>query len=558
MKKVFISSTSKDLADYRQAATETCLKLGLFPIDMKHFEAMSFGASEGSKRKLDGADVYIGIFAHRYGYVEDGYDKSVTELEFDYAGERGLDRLCFLIDPTHPWPDDGDHRDGDARLATLKGRVNKLIRSEFTTVDDFSAKLIQALAAWKEVHEPRGRFVFRLGVVVALLITLIVLGGAAGYAAWQFAQPPVMTGDFNIAVAQFADVAAGSTTPAGVLVSQALFDFLESEYSNSNFGITVQLAHDKIGVIAEASAAQQLAQTIQADLVIYGTVTTSADQLVVSPKFYVADLFRNDVGELAGQHELAFPVEMAISDVTDFTAQGSASLRQKASILLDFTEGLGYFAGEAYAFSLRAFERAIAGASAYADFKGQEVLYLFGANAAVKLKDVDTAQRYVDQALVLNPVYARAYIAQGNIDYVRQDYETALAHFEQAVSMEDQSFGARIAEKAGVSIGNIYTVLYQTAGDAQKPGYAQQALAHYQPVIEAYVASSSGDLRELAAGAYYGSGMIAQFEGDLSGAADAFQQTLILTRNSELRTRANNRLNMVSQLLGTASVGGSS
>ncbi|MBZ0288187.1 MAG: DUF4062 domain-containing protein, partial [Anaerolineae bacterium] len=185
MKKVFISSTNKDLSAYRQAATETCLKLGLFPIDMKHFEAMSFGATEGSRRKLDGADVYIGIFAHRYGYVEDGYDKSVTEMEFDYAGERGLDRLCFVIDPAYPWPNNPDFRDHDPRLEQFKSRINKLIRSEFTTVDDFSAKLIQALAAWKEIHEPRGRLVFRLGVVVALLITRLVMVGAAGYLVWR-------------------------------------------------------------------------------------------------------------------------------------------------------------------------------------------------------------------------------------------------------------------------------------------------------------------------------------------------------------------------------------
>jgi hypothetical protein len=46
------------------------------------------GASEGSKSKLEAADLYIGIFAHRYGYTEEGYQKSVTEIEFDHAGER--------------------------------------------------------------------------------------------------------------------------------------------------------------------------------------------------------------------------------------------------------------------------------------------------------------------------------------------------------------------------------------------------------------------------------------------------------------------------------------
>ncbi|MBZ0289304.1 MAG: hypothetical protein K8I30_16915, partial [Anaerolineae bacterium] len=343
------------------------------------------------------------------------------------------------------------------------------------------------------------------------------------------------------------DVSAGSATQAGALVSQSLFDFLESEYSSSNFGIRIQIAHDKIGVVAEASDAGRLAQTIHADLVIYGTVTASASHLVVAPKFYVADLYRTDVGELAGQHELAFPVQMAMNDLSVFTSQGNNSLRQKASILLDFTEGLGYFAGEAYAFALRAFERAIDEARRYDDFDGKEVLYLFGANAAIKLADVDTAQRYVDEALRLNPTYARAYIALGNIHYVRKDLTTALANFEQAIRMKDQSYGARITEKANVSIGNIYTVFFQTADDLQKPDYADKARAHYQGVIDEYHRTASSDLKELVASAFYGLGIIDQLQGNRADAASAYQQTLSLTQNSELRTRANNRLNAVSQ-----------
>ena len=67
MANVFISSTGKDLTDYRQAAIEVCLRLGLTPVAMEFFEAMGIGATEGSKAKLDGAEVYVGIGAQRYG-----------------------------------------------------------------------------------------------------------------------------------------------------------------------------------------------------------------------------------------------------------------------------------------------------------------------------------------------------------------------------------------------------------------------------------------------------------------------------------------------------------
>ena len=150
MANVFIGSTSKDLTDYRQAAIDVCIRLGLSPIAMEFFEAMGKGATEGSKSKLDGAHVYVGIFAHRYGYIEDGYSKSVTEIEFDYAGEKKLEPLCFLLNPKHPWPPDAVDHENYPRLEKFKARINKLIRAQFTDVNSFKLVLMQALVEWKK------------------------------------------------------------------------------------------------------------------------------------------------------------------------------------------------------------------------------------------------------------------------------------------------------------------------------------------------------------------------------------------------------------------------
>jgi len=158
MPNVFISSTSRDLGDYRQAALKVCNELGLVPIAMENFPAIGMGATEGSKRKLDDAHVYVGIFAHRYGYIEKGYDKSVTEIEFDFAGTKQIDgqpleRLCFLVDPQHPWPVDAIDFQNHERLKAFKDRINAtLIRAYFTTVDNFTAQLTHALVGWKERH----------------------------------------------------------------------------------------------------------------------------------------------------------------------------------------------------------------------------------------------------------------------------------------------------------------------------------------------------------------------------------------------------------------------
>jgi len=153
IRSVFISSTGKDLKDYREAAEEICKRRHLFPVAMEYFEAMGVGATEGSKRKLDEADVYVGIYAHRYGFIEPGHDKSVTEIEFDYAGERNIERLCFLVDPTWPWPPEAWDYKSQESLQGFKFRLSsRLIRGQFTTVDDLRVKLMQALDEWKERH----------------------------------------------------------------------------------------------------------------------------------------------------------------------------------------------------------------------------------------------------------------------------------------------------------------------------------------------------------------------------------------------------------------------
>jgi tetratricopeptide (TPR) repeat protein len=149
--KVFISSTGIDLEEYRQKAREVCERHNMLPLIMENFEAMGKGATEGSLHKLDQADIYVGIFAHRYGYIEDGYDKSVTELEFDHAHETlGLECLCFPIDPAHPWPPEYIDYENHDKLEVFKNRIDKkLIRAQFTTPDNFAMLLGQALGEWK-------------------------------------------------------------------------------------------------------------------------------------------------------------------------------------------------------------------------------------------------------------------------------------------------------------------------------------------------------------------------------------------------------------------------
>jgi tetratricopeptide (TPR) repeat protein len=158
---VFVSSTGLDLRQYRDAVRQACDELGLGVVAMEDFEAMGLGATAGSLAKVDRAGVFVGVFAHRYGFVEPGYPVSVTECEFDHAKQRGLECLCFLVDPNHPWPDAHKEHAAKDRLDAFKARImaggERIVR-RFTTPHDLLHQAYRALEGWLERQgvRPRG------------------------------------------------------------------------------------------------------------------------------------------------------------------------------------------------------------------------------------------------------------------------------------------------------------------------------------------------------------------------------------------------------------------
>jgi len=96
-----ISSTARDLPQHREQVMSACLAQNLFPRMMEHLPASDANAIEASLRMVDESDLYIGIIGFRYGYVPRGFKKSITEMEYDRAGERKIPRLMFLMHDDH-------------------------------------------------------------------------------------------------------------------------------------------------------------------------------------------------------------------------------------------------------------------------------------------------------------------------------------------------------------------------------------------------------------------------------------------------------------------------
>lgn len=154
-----ISATAFDLPVHREKVQEACLGEEVFPLWMKHLPPTDAHGVQVSLEMVDKADIYIGIYAWRYGWVPDfdNPDKiSITEMEFNRAVERKSEGklkeiLIFVVHDDHPPARASDIEIGDEAQRKLKAFKDRAsagrVRGEFVSADDLRAKVTQALSA---------------------------------------------------------------------------------------------------------------------------------------------------------------------------------------------------------------------------------------------------------------------------------------------------------------------------------------------------------------------------------------------------------------------------
>ncbi len=148
---VMISSSVRDLPEHREKVMHACLRQSLFPSMMEHLPSSDDDAIAESFRMVDEADIFLGVFAHRYGEVSEGHDLSITEMEVNRAVERGIPRLLFLMGEDHPVKaKDVDKGEGAVKLEALRERLRaERVVNFFNSGDELLAQAIHALGAAK-------------------------------------------------------------------------------------------------------------------------------------------------------------------------------------------------------------------------------------------------------------------------------------------------------------------------------------------------------------------------------------------------------------------------
>lgn len=152
--KVMISSTARDLPEHRKELVEACLRQDAFPLRMEDLPANSEEAAAVSLNMVEDADVYIGVFANRYGYVpktSNPTEISVTEMEYNRAVERKIERLIFIMDKSHPITVDDVEIENVAKLKSFKERVGaENIVKFFKSPADLRAEAINSLSKLRQ------------------------------------------------------------------------------------------------------------------------------------------------------------------------------------------------------------------------------------------------------------------------------------------------------------------------------------------------------------------------------------------------------------------------
>ncbi len=257
-------------------------------------------------------------------------------------------------------------------------------------------------------------------IVLALAAILAVVLAIGAYLVYPAAEPLwnpwPMTGDFNIAVADFGLLqpdGSMATSEFGSSLSASVFEQMQAEYRRVEeldvFDGNVQIWHDTLGrgdgknvhfgAVAGNTPGERtrnaaaLADRVKADMVVYGYLTPEENAESLSLEFYYATPIRaGEPDATTGAHELGNPLVTTVSAMQNpgiAKTQLRDPLALRAAAIFWITQGLAYeFANEPDR-ALAVLREAEQQLEDWPRGEGKEVLYLFVARAATSARQFD-------------------------------------------------------------------------------------------------------------------------------------------------------------------------
>ena len=156
--QVFISSTYTDLVEERRKVLDILLMADCIPAGMEAFVATDNDQFEVIKKVIDLCDYYILILGMRYGSINPSTGISYTEMEYEYAKEKGIPVLVFAIDDSIDIPKEKIETDVE-KLEKLKSFRNNALTNRLASIwkniDELTGKVaISIMRAKAEIERP--------------------------------------------------------------------------------------------------------------------------------------------------------------------------------------------------------------------------------------------------------------------------------------------------------------------------------------------------------------------------------------------------------------------
>ena len=142
-KSVFLSSTFEDMKEYRKAIIDRIIKRRMVPICMENWGANANKVTSVITDEVKKADIYLGIFGTRYGYVDENTNMSMTEIEYREALASNKPILVYIAKNAK---DDITTGDNSQKMLELLTEIEKeRIVYYFNSIDQLGEQVLADL-----------------------------------------------------------------------------------------------------------------------------------------------------------------------------------------------------------------------------------------------------------------------------------------------------------------------------------------------------------------------------------------------------------------------------
>jgi tetratricopeptide (TPR) repeat protein len=391
----------------------------------------------------------------------------------------------------------------------------------------------------------------QVALTAVMLMLLAILGvGVAALLSGQPAEDRVMSGEFNVAVAEFmTQNEAGQ--PVDSEDAELMADGLYKRLANTVDELDLKdidyqrWPPEKTGpvrgnsVTEREAAAAELADKIKADVIVSGVFTDSGQTAAFSPEFYVDERGFHEAAELTGRHQLGreLLVFLPFSGIID--AENPA-LVARAKALSLMTVGLAYYAlsspDKAQDYFMQALD-----IEDWLSSAGQEVAHLMLGKTnlllAEQLNDVTplaTAEFHFAAAATIDPDYERAKIGRAAVTYMMAigDPDEPAATIDIALLNEAEADFVAALDSGEIkndpvlearirsSLGQIYLARVLQSGSTS--AWLEPARDEFLVVLAIY--DENEQVTDIAGHAMARLGRIAWLEGERDAAVDYYDR----------------------------------